>query len=494
MRLKTAIASALACVAGLTAATSASAAPIAWHGCGPDLPRALQCGEIAVPLDYADPGGAKVSLAFARLPAAHSAKRVGSLIINPGGPGATGTSFIAPEAAGQHLWHPRLHRRFDLIGMDPRGIGTSTPVQCEPDTFNAPVSLFPRSPEEFAQLESYVAAIGQGCLARTGPLLGHVDTLSVARDVEALRHALGDKKLNFLGLSYGAEIGSLYAELYPKRIRAMALDGILDHSVSTNRTFDTLARAYEDSFDRFAAWCRHAAACALHGRDVGAMFDDLVARADREPIPASRCSSEPCRPAVTGGDIRRNAFIAFTTKRPEPILGLPGWVGLGAALAQAEQGDASAFATPLATDPLSDPGPPLAVNCLDYRREISTYEDYTAMAARGRRLAPHTQGAGEAWLGILGCMHWPAAVANPPHVPKIHGAPPILLVSATHDPSTPYVGARRMARQVPSSVLLTRDGDGHTSSWLGARSDTASAIVDYLVTRKTPARGTHLPD
>jgi pimeloyl-ACP methyl ester carboxylesterase len=169
-------------------------------------------------------------------------------------------------------------------------------------------------------------------------------------------------------------------------------------------------------------------------------------------------------------------------------------VGLGAALAQAEQGDASAFASPLATDPLSDPGPPLAVNCLDYRREIRSYEDYAAMAARGRRLAPHTQGAGEAWLGILGCMRWPAAVANPPHVPKIHGAPPILLVSATHDPSTPYVGARRMARQVPSSVLLTRDGDGHTSSWLGARSDTASAIVDYLVTRKTPARGTHLPD
>src|SRR4051812_37054226 len=176
--------------------------------------------------------------------------------------------------------------------------------------------------------------------------------------MEALRRALGDGKLNFLGLSYGAEIGTLYAERYPTRIRAMALDGILDHSVSTTTIFREAASAYEDSFDRFATWCRQASECALHGRDVGAAFDALVARADREPIPAAVCATQPCRSAVvTGGDIRLNSFNALTTKEPFAAEGLPGWRGLGEALAAAEQGDASAFATPLATDPRSDPLP-----------------------------------------------------------------------------------------------------------------------------------------
>src|SRR3954453_23619931 len=150
--------------------------------------------------------------------------------------------------------------------MDPRGIGTSTPVLCEPDTLNSPVSLFPPSSEAFAQLESYAGAIGRGCLARTGPLLRHVDTLSATRDMEALRRALGDKKLNFLGLSYGAEIGSLYAELYPKRIRAMALDGILNHSIAMNTLFADATAASEDTFNRFVAWCAKAKRCALNGR------------------------------------------------------------------------------------------------------------------------------------------------------------------------------------------------------------------------------------
>ena len=476
----------------LAVAAPASAQTIHWHRCGSDLPPALRCGEIRVPLDYAQPGGAKIRLGFARLRATDRAHRIGSLIVNPGGPGGPGSDILAPEAAGKHLWHPALHRRFDLIGMDPRGIGTSTPILCEPDAFNAPASYFPRTPEEFARLQDYAEGLGAGCLRQTGPLLGHVDTMSVARDMEALRAALGDGKLNFLGLSYGAEIGTLYAERYPKRIRAMALDGILDHSVSTPTIFREAAQAYEDSFDRFAAWCRRASECAWHGRDVGAAFDALVARADRDPIPASVCATNACRTAtVSGGEIRRNAFAGLLTRKPIELIGTPGWAALGEALAQAEQGDASAFATPQATDPRSDPFPGLAVNCVDFARVADTYEDFTALAEVGRRVAPHTQGASEAWLGLLGCLRWPVPQANPQHVPRIHGAPPILLVSATHDPSTSYVWARRVAREVPSAVLLVRNGDGHTSSWLGPRSATNNAIVRYLITRRTPPRGTH---
>jgi pimeloyl-ACP methyl ester carboxylesterase len=340
---------------------------------------------------------------------------------------------------------------------------------------------------EFSQLASHVSALGASCLRLTGPLLGHVDTLSVTRDVEALRQALGDGKLNFLGLSYGAEIGTLYAERYPTRIRAMALDGILDHSISTQRVFSEAAAAYEDTFNRFAAWCRRARSCALHGRDVPALFDRLVRRADRRPVPAPQCSTEPCRPTVTGAEIRLNSFNTLVTKRAIPAIGLPGWKGFAIALAAAERGDASAFATHLATTPTDDPFPGLAVNCVDYRRTVTTYSDFAALTRRGLAIAPHTQGASEAWLGVTGCLRWPVPLANPPHRPEIRGAPPILLVSARHDPSTSYVWARRVLRQIPRAVLLTRAGDGHTSSWLGPRSRTNSAIARYLITRRMPA-------
>jgi pimeloyl-ACP methyl ester carboxylesterase len=378
--------------------------------------------------------------------------------------------------------------------MDPRGIGTSTPIQCDPAAWNQPVSLFPRNAVEFKQLGSYVSALGESCLRLTGPLLGHVDTLSVTRDMEALRRALGDGKLNFLGLSYGAEIGTLYAERYPKRIRAMALDAILDHSISTQRVFSEAAAAYEDTFNRFAAWCRRARSCPLHGRDVSALFDRLVRRADRQPIPAPQCSTQPCRPTVTGAEIRLNSFAPLATKKAIPAVGLPGWKGFAAALAQAERGDASAFASHLATTPKDDPFPGLAVNCVDYPRTVTTYGDFAAMTRRGRAIAPHTQGASEAWLGVTGCMGWPVPPVNPPHRPRIRGAPPILLVSATHDPSTSYVWARRAHRQIPGAVLLTRNGDGHTSSWLGPRSRTNDAIVDYLITGRTPPPNSVLPN
>jgi pimeloyl-ACP methyl ester carboxylesterase len=495
MAWKVAVSALLAWSALLAGATPGwGKGTIAWHGCGSDAPPRLQCGQLSVPLDYADPGGAQIALGFARLPAQDRTHRVGSLIVNPGGPGGAGSEVVGLEAAGGRLWHPALHRRFDLIGMDPRGIGTSTPIQCDPAAWNQPVSLFPRNAAEFDQLQSYVGAVGESCLAMTGPLLGHVDTLSVTRDMEALRQALGDGKLNFLGLSYGAEIGTLYAERYPKRIRTMALDGILDHSISTDRVFAEAAAAYEDTFNRFAAWCGRAKSCALHGRNVPAVFDRLVRRADQQPIPAPRCATEPCRPTVTGAEIRLNSFNPLVTKSPIRAIGLPGWTGYAAALAQAEHGDASAFSSHLATTPQSDPLPGLAVNCIDYPRTVTTYEDFAAMTRRGRTIAPHTQGAGEAWLGITGCLRWPVPLANPPHRAAIRGAPPILLVSASHDPSTSYVWAHRVHRQIHGTVLLTRDGDGHTSSWLGPRSRTNNAIVDYLITGRTPRPNSVYPD
>ena len=494
-----AIAAAASLVLGLTALALAGAAPswgrgtIRWHGCGQGAPRDLQCGAIGVPLDYAHPRGRQILLGFARLRASDRRHRVGSLIVNPGGPGGAGSEVVAAEAAGLHVWHPALHRRFDLIGMDPRGIGLSTPVRCDPGIYNRIDSFAPRSRAQFGRLAADVRALGRSCLRRTGPLLRHVDTVSVARDMERLRRALGDGKLNFLGLSYGAEIGALYAARYPTRIRTMALDGVFDHGLPTTTIFSDNARGYEDSLTRFAAWCAADASCALHGRDVLALYDGLVQRANRQPITAPECANQPCRRTVSGSDIQLGAYNLLLFKQPVPAFGEPGWNGLAQALAQAQGGDASAFARPLATSPRQDPFPGLAVLCTEFPSFVHGYSDFAAMGLLGRVLAPHSQGFAEAWTGVLGCQHWPVPPANPPQRVNIHRAPPILLISATHDPSTPYVWAQDVRSQIARSVLLTRDGDGHTSSLLpGSR--TRDTIANYLITRRPPPPNTVLPN
>jgi pimeloyl-ACP methyl ester carboxylesterase len=478
-------------LAGAGAAPSWGA--IRWHGCGRGAPLGLQCGAIPVPLNYAHPRGRQIPLGFARLGASDRKHRVGSLIVNPGGPGGAGSQVVAAEAAGLHVWHPALHRRFDLIGMDPRGIGLSTPVRCDPAIYNRIVTFAPGSRAAFRRLAARVRALGRSCLRRTGPLLRHVDTVSVARDMERLRRALGDGKLNFLGLSYGAEIGALYAARYPTRIRTMALDGIFDHGLPFTTIFSDNARAYEDSLTRFAAWCAADTSCALYGRDALAVYDQLVQRANRQPIPAPGCTDHPCRRTVSGSDLQLAAYNFLLFKQPVAAFGEPGWTGLAQALAQAEAGDASAFAAPLATGPSEDPFPGLAVLCSEFPSFVHGYNDFAAMSLLGRVLAPHSQGFSESWTGVLGCVHWPVSPANPPRRLNIHRAPPILLVSATHDPSTPYVWAQDVRSQIARSVLLTRDGDGHTSSLLeGSR--TRDAIARYLVTRKPPPPNTVLPN
>jgi pimeloyl-ACP methyl ester carboxylesterase len=477
----------------LMAAPAAARPRIAWHGCGRDAPPNVQCGKLAVPLDYDHPRGPRIRLGFNRLRAADRAHRVGSLIVNPGGPGGAGSEIVAAEAAGIGVLQPRLHERFDLIGMDPRGVGLSTPVRCDPAVFNRPVSLFPSTAAEFRRLSDYARDLGRSCLQRTGPLLAHVDTLSVVRDMEALRRALRDGRLNFLGLSYGAEIGTEYAELYPRRIRAMALDGILDHSIHTQTVFADDTAAYEDTFNRFAAWCEATPACALHGVDVATFFDNLVARANAQPIPVPACATEPCRSPVTGDDIRLGLYDLLLFKQPIPAIGRPGWPGAAQALAAAQAGDAGAFAHGRATSFDDAVFPGLATNCIDYPRFVGGYDDFVSLGLLAGALAPHTRGAGEAWTGVMGCLRWPVPVANPPHRAHISGAPPILLVSATHDPSTPYRWAQDVLMQIHRAVLLTREGDGHTSSLLRP-SRTNDAIADYLITRRPPPPNTVLPD
>ena len=465
-----------------------------WTSCPfPDSPAELQCASIQVPVDYAHPHGAKTTVTVDRLPAT-GAHPVGSLFFDPGGPGGSGTRFAYWESLGASLFSAATREHFDLIGLDPRGVGLSNPVRCDPAVFNRQVSLFPKNEAEFQRLVARNQALGRSCLQLTGPLLEHLDTVSVARDLEALRQALGQGKLNYLGLSYGTQLGSTYAELFPDRIRTLALDGALDHSASTTTLFKDEAHAYEDSLNRFFDWCAQTTSCALHGRDVAQLFDTLVAAADRTPIPAPACAAAGnCRPTVTGEDIR------FTTQNlllfPTPNVASPdGRNGLALALKQAESGDASAFSSPLAIGPSDDDanGGQIAIECLDWPTPVRTLSDLRRLQRLGQNVAPRLGGASQSWTILTGCVGWPAPAVNPPQPIKVRHAPPILITNATHDPSTAYPMALSLHAQLPSSVLVTREGDGHTSYLTAGH--TRDAIDSYLATGRTPPPGTVYDD
>ena len=218
----------IALLVALAAAAEASAAPLRWRDCGE---RGLQCASLRVPLNYAKPRGAQITIGLNRLRALDRKRRVGSLIYNPGGPGGAATRPLEIAAMGRPYFTADTRNRFDIIGMDPRGVGSSTRLKCSPAIFNRPVSLFPTSAAGFSRLVAQNRALGASCVRRSGRLLRYLDARYVARDIERVRRALRDGKLNFLGLSYGTLIGLEYANLYPRRIRTMALDGLLNHDV-----------------------------------------------------------------------------------------------------------------------------------------------------------------------------------------------------------------------------------------------------------------------
>ena len=451
----------------------------------------LECATLSVPLDYADPDGEQITIGLNRLPARDPAHRIGSLIFNPGGPGGAASPVVAREASGTPVFTPAVRDHFDLIGMDPRGTGTSTPVRCDPGVWNDYVSRFPSDEAGFAQLRAHTEAVGESCLRLTGPLLGHLDTVSVARDMERVRLALGGEPLNFLGLSYGTQLGATYAQLFPGNIRVMALDGALDHAQRPLAMLDNEARAYETELERFAAWCDETETCALHGQDVLAVYDELVATADEAPIPTPHCAELGiCRAGATGEDIRFAVQGYLIVTHPTPAFGLPGWEGLAKELAAAQAGDASAFGSYRAQSEADPNYAGLAIECVDWKTDIATHDDLAAYETFGRVVAPHSQGATQTWTVLVGCMGWPVPVANPPGVWNVDGTPPILIVNSTYDPADNYLWAQLMREQIAGSVLLTRLGDGHTSYLLPGESQTRDAIDHYLLTGETPPPNT----
>ncbi len=478
-------------------AVVAAGATLHWELCTED--RRVECGHMQVPLDWKQPWLGKITIAVNRLRAADRGHRLGSLVIDPGGPGGSGQESVFLQAKNGLIFTKKLSARFDLIGLDPRGVGSSNPVRCDPAVWNKQPSHYPTDLSRYELLRNSNMAVFKTCEEKTGPLLGHIDTISVARDIEALRVGLNDGELNYLGQSYGAQLGSQYAALYPKNIRAMVLDGNLDHSESEVSSLVTEGSAYEDELRRFFRYCQTTSSCALFGKDAAAAFDELVERADQAPLPAPACAEHGrqagfCKPTVSGEDIRFNMQGLLLFPKGRPGSGQPGWDAAGQAIEDAlERNDASRFAALLATKDTFTLFEERGVECMDWTVKSSkTFADLQAKILLGRVIAPHTQFASQTFDLQTRCLGWGLPVQNPPRALKVKGAPPILMVNATHDPSTSVVWAVDLKQQLPSAVLLLREGDGHTSYVLtgGGENKTVEAMDDYLITLETPPPNT----
>jgi pimeloyl-ACP methyl ester carboxylesterase len=437
----------------------------------------LQCATLRVPLDWARPDGARISVAVDRIPASDRAHRIGSLLFNPGGPGGPGAATVAAKNGIFAI--PRLKpltQRYDIIGFDPRGVGASTPIRC--GTLHDPkVTTFPRTTAQYARLVRLNRAAGAACRAKTGPLIDHVDTVSATRDVDAIRVALGERKISWLGVSYGSEFGQTYARLFPGRVRRMVIDGIVDHQRSVKRDAVDEARSIEQGFGHFAGWCARTTSCALHSTGVRTVFARLVNR--HGGVPASKYHRNATAEEITNGTYGQMYFPAS-------------WPDLAKALAAARgdaahKPDASAL---LANASFADPTYYAAyrtISCHDFPGRVRGLADLRQRERAVRRAAPTMWRYSEFWDMTSGCLGWPVRAQNPPGPSRVAGAPPILVVGNTSDPATPYVWARAVHRQIPGSRLLTYDGDGHTALLNSGCAEEREAA--YLTTGALPPRG-----
>ncbi|MDQ1017537.1 alpha/beta hydrolase [Streptomyces afghaniensis] len=471
-----AVGAAMAVFTGLAAAPAIHASPSAtealrWAPCDDPANPGAECATLSVPVDWAHPDGPRLDLAVARRKATDPGARVGSMVFGPGGPGDSGVERVV---RGISRFSPEVRRRLDIVSFDPRGVGGSNPVTCSGDLLAERPSPQLKSQADFDATMAYNRRLRADCRARTGPVFDHLDTAQTVRDLDALRAALGERKLTFHGSSYGTLLGAQYAETYPRRVRAMVLESVMDHSVPTTRDFlRSEAATAEDSFQEFVKWCDGAAHCALHGRDVRAVWQGLLAQAGRGEL------EDPAKPgtSLSSSDlVNRIAFRKFYQAD---------YAGLATAIAE------MAASKPLPASPTSTASlhPATPVFCSDWHLPVRDHQEYASLVAMVNRTAPD--------LPYLLPVHMTAAclgapTANPQHRLDARGAPPILVSNALHDPATGYPWAVSVARQLGrSGVLLTYEGHGHGSVTNGPCME--DAVDSYLIDLAVPPRGTRCP-
>lgn len=453
-------------------------ARLKWFRC-PGSPT-LDCATLTVPLDYSKPTGTAISLAVNRSRAKGSGRKIGSLLINPGGPGGSGVAFT-PQAA--LLFGTKLTDRFDIVGFDPRGVGASAPVRCldtkSLDRYFA-VDPSPDTPAERDAIFATSKEMADGCLARNGAdVLRHLGTVDAARDMEQLRKALGENQLTFFGFSYGTYLGAVYADLFPRRVRAFALDGALDPNASNDDRARLQAAGFEQALNNFQVDCAQRQSCRKALGDVAsATIDDLFDTVETQPLAVGARSVGPSE--LTTGVISTLYSERF------------GWPRLESALAAARRGEGSQMLALFDsyTDRNRDGSyrntteANLAVNCVDIpsSRDPAHYDELaTELASQSRHFGRVT-----AYFNVV-CGEWPVPAVDQPHVRVAAGSAAILVIGTTQDPATPLVWAQQLASQLQNGRLLTVRGRSHTA-YLTGSACVRSAVETYLVDLTAPPR------
>ena len=449
---------------------------VTWHGCQ-DGDR---CTRIRVPLDYAKPAGRSISLSVVKVPASDPGKRVGSLVVNPGGPGGSGVDYAVNWSA---YFGTELHRAFDIVGFDPRGVGRSTPVDCLSDKQLDTVVASDPDPDTAAERDDsdrLLRTFGEGCVKRSGALAAHISTIEAAKDIDVLRAVLGDDKLTYFGASYGTFLGATYADLFPKRVGRMVLDGAIDPSLSTLQLNLVQAHGFEVALRAYVGHCVDAGGCFLGGTV------DEGTRRIRQFLDGTE------KKAITGSAGRPLAAGLAVLGIWAPLYNKNYWPLLDNALRAAFGGDGSQLIG--LADAYDSRGPNgyydnsfealYAVNCLDHDDAIPTSQ-VPSYIPRFEKASP-TFGAIFAF-GLSSCSVWPIHTHRRPEPIHAAGSPPILVVGTTRDPATPLTWAEALARQLEHGILVKRDGDGHTGYHRGSTC-VDHTVESYLVSGVVPGK------
>lgn len=466
--------------------TPAGDAGIEWTSCN----TGMECASVPVPLDWADPEGEQITLAVIRHPASKPDDKIGTLFVEPGGPGDTGVGLV--RDSGDDI-DAMGGGRFDVVGWDPRGTYASSPVNCFDTDADAAAfwdgASIPSSDAESQAFAERMRDLAQRCGEVMGPVLSHISTTDTVRDLDHLRELLGEETLTLMGLSYGTFVGEVYANMYPERVRAMLLDGVLEpvtYAESAEERVLSATASTDAVFDEFLRLCEEAGPdrCALagHGESVADRVAALFDRVRQAPLPVPGSNPEA---ELVYSDLQVSSF--------SPLRDPTTWAEYAKNLNAAADGDPTALAAGAGI--WREPGSwaeatkSSAISCLDgpARRSIDEWPAVLADFTANSRMSGAIQGW---WLWAPCAAGWPASGADPYTGPwDAETDVPILLIGTRHDPNTNYQNAVDVEQLLGNAVLLTHDGYGHLS-FNDASTCIEKARTAYLVDLEVPEPGT----
>ncbi len=450
---------------------------VSWSDCG-----SAKCATIKVPIDYDDPAGESTELSVKVIPATGGAAKR-SIFVNPGGPGGDATDYADTMATE---FGSEVRKTYDIVGVDPRGVGDSSPLQCmSDDDFSAFTNVDPDPDDaaEIAALRKSVVDLGTACEREGGKLAAHVSTEEAARDMDVVRGLLGRTKMDWFGASYGTQLGATYATLFPQTVGRMVLDGAVDPALGAIDSGLGQTTGFQRALEAFTDDCVKSSDCPLgDDADEGlAKIAALMSQLDETPME----TRDPSRELTEGLAFYGIAVTLYDERT---------WNYLTDGLKQALKGDGTTLL--LLSDAYFSRNPDgsygdnigeviYAVNCLDVGNRL-TQQEVEAALPQFEKISP-VFGRALGW-GALGCTDWPIKSTHPQIKISAVDAPPIVVIGTTRDPATPYEWAKSLASQLESGVLISRDGDGHTAYGSGNTCIT-KAVDDYLVNGTVPKDG-----